>query len=400
VSLLLDALKKAAYAKCRQEEDQHTGQRPPTSHAEAAAGVAEGNVDSQRVAHAVFDSKRPFAGERVRRTLFVFAAAVAVLGVLALGGYTYHQQRDDRLRAQFADFHSARQQAVEPRNRTPPERPEPAPTPQTDVVTAPRASPESAAAPGVEPASQPSLAGTPPQPEEFPTPSAEAVPAEAVPEEHDAVAAPAPQVSEVNIVRNQTRAQVAAALAAGYESFQRGAVDEAQIYYARALQMDEHNRDALLGLAAIAVKQGGNQRALQMYRELLRKNPRDSVAAAALSSLPGAGSARTRESELKVLLHNDPHAAELHFALGTLYGGERRWAEAQTAFFEAHQRDDSNPDYLFNLAVSLDHMNKTALARNYYDEALTAAKGRAASFDPGAVRDRVRELRGARGGNG
>ena len=231
-------------------------------------------------------------------------------------------------------------------------------------------------------------------------PSAEATPVEAVPEEHDVVAAPAPQVSEVNIVRNQTRARVAAALAAGYESFQRGAADEAQIHYARALQMDEHNRDALLGLAAVAVKQGGNQRALQMYRALLRMNPRDSVAAAALSSLPGAGSARARESELKVLLHNDPHAAELHFALGTLYGGERRWAEAQAAFFEAHKRDGGNPDYLFNLAVSLDHMNKIALAEDYYDEALRAANGRAASFDLDAARDRIGELREARGGNG
>jgi Tfp pilus assembly protein PilF len=443
VSLLLEALKKAADAKRQQEEEriyQRTGQRPvisdemlaeledpqddeealrvepiehvnrppaadsddyrpPLSHAEAVAGVSEDSIDSQRVAHSVFDSKTPFAGERVRRVLLVLGAGVAVLGLLALGGYSYYQKRDDQLRAQLADVRSARHQTTEPDRQTLPVQPPQSVAPLAGVETAPPATPDPAVAPAPEPR-LPVPDRPAPLPAEPVVPVVAAAPAENATNEQSGATEAPPPASEVNIVRTDKRDKIAAALSAGYKSFQRGDASGAQIHYAKALQLDEQNRDALLGLAAVAVKQGDNQRALQMYRALLRKNPRDSVAAAALSSLPDTGSARTKESELKLLLQDNPRAAELYFALGTVYSNENRWAEAQAAFFEAHRWDSDNPDFIFNLAVSLDHLNKVAAAEEYYVAALRAANGRAASFDPQVARERIRKLREARSGEG
>ncbi|MDH3713143.1 MAG: tetratricopeptide repeat protein [Gammaproteobacteria bacterium] len=443
MSLLLEALKKAADAKRQQEEEriyQRTGQRPvisdemlaeledppgveealsvepiehvaqptpvdsddyrpPLSHAEAVAGVSEGSIHSQRVAHSVFESKTPFAGERVRRVVLVFAAAVAVLGLMALGGYTYHQKRDDQLRAQLADVRTLPNRAEEPRGQAPPVQSTPSPAPQTNVETEPPATQETVAIRDPEPR-PPAPERSVPEPPAAAAPPVATAPAENVTLEQNRAADAASPASEVNIVRNDTRDEIAAALSAGYNAFQRGDVSRAQVHYARALRLDEQNRDALLGLAAVAVKQGDNQRALQMYRALLRKNPRDSVAAAALSSLPNTGSARTRETELKLLLRSNPRAAELHFALGSMYSNEQRWAEAQAAFFEAHKWDSDNPDFIFNLAVSLDHLNKFAAAEQYYAAALSAANSRAASFDLQAARERIRELREAHSGEG
>ena len=206
--------------------------------------------------------------------------------------------------------------------------------------------------------------------------------------------------SDIKILRNDARKKVAAALVAGYDRFHDGDLGAAQFQYARALQLDESNRDAMLGLAAIAMKRGEDRRAIELYRGLWRKNPRDSVAVAAFSSLSDSGSARARESKIKLLLNENPHAAELHFALGTLYSQEQRWAEAQAAFLEAHKWDRENPDFMFNLAVSLDRLSKTAAAERYYVQALRAAWSRPASFDQAAARQRVRGLRTARRGTG
>ncbi|MDH3453203.1 MAG: tetratricopeptide repeat protein, partial [Gammaproteobacteria bacterium] len=318
----------------------------------------------------------------------VTGTLVAVLGVLALSGYMYHHKRDDLLRMQLADVRSARHQAAVPEQQAPPATQPPVPV--AEVEPQPPAPPQPL-----------SSSESRPLPDQTPPPASNTAPAsvESTAEAQVAAAEP-PPVSAVNIVRNDTRAKLAAALAAGYQSFHDGDPGAAQIHYARALQLDEHNRDAMLGLAAIAVKQGDSQRAAQMYRTLLRKNPRDSVAAAALSGLPDSGSIRTRESELKVLLQKNPRAAELHFALGTLYSNEQRWAEAQAAFFKAHKWDRENPDFMFNLAVSLDHLNKADAAEQYYAAALRAADNRAASFDLGAARERLRSLREARSAAG
>jgi hypothetical protein len=54
--------------------------------------------------------------------------------------------------------------------------------------------------------------------------------------------------------------------------------------------------------------------------------------------------------------------------------------------------DPDNPDYAYNLAVSLDHLRQPVPALDYYRRALSAAQKRNASFDAAAARERVQQL--------
>jgi len=98
------------------------------------------------------------------------------------------------------------------------------------------------------------------------------------------------------------------------------------------------------------------------------------------------------ETRLKNLLAADPEANVLYFTLGNQYARQERWAEAQQAYFKAFATDSENPDFAYNLAISLDRLHKPRIAVEYYERALALAAKRGASFDRGAVEKRVREL--------
>jgi tetratricopeptide (TPR) repeat protein len=129
----------------------------------------------------------------------------------------------------------------------------------------------------------------------------------------------------------------------------------------------------LLGLAAVAIHQGRMPEAYGYYRRLIELDPRDSVALAGIASLTGSGGREANESRLKLLLDQSPGAGHLHFTLGNLYAKQGRWTEAQAAYFKAYTSDSENPDYAFNLAVSLDQIGQERAALGYYRRAVDAA---------------------------
>src|SRR5262249_43234264 len=81
----------------------------------------------------------------------------------------------------------------------------------------------------------------------------------------------------------------------------------------------------------------------------------------------------------------DPGANVLHFTLGNQLAQQGRWAEAQQAYFKAMAADPDNPDFAFNLAVSLDHLRQSKLAADYYRRAIALAEKHGASFDLAAA---------------
>lgn len=224
-----------------------------------------------------------------------------------------------------------------------------------------------------------------------PRPPAPAVPA----------ARPSPAADEGTVrapgVRIATRApQLPAGLAGAYAALQEGRLADAQAAYTRVVQDDPRNEDALLGLATIAARQGQHERAEELYLRLLELDPKNAAAHAGLAGIGNYGDAAQRESRLKTLLANPPAdgavAGMLHFALGNLYAEQRRWNEAQQAYFQALTGDDGNPDYLYNLAVSLDHLRQPRLAAQYYEAALAAAGKRTAAFNPQLAQARLAAL--------
>lgn len=177
-----------------------------------------------------------------------------------------------------------------------------------------------------------------------------------------------------------------------YEALQSGNLAGARAAYERSLRTDPRNVDALHGRAAVALREGRIEDAEADFLRILENDPRNAEANAALVGLRGSGDPVATESRIKSLLAQQPNASALHFALGNLYARQHRWNEAQQAYFGALTTDGDNPDYLFNLAVSLDQLHQPRLAADYYGRALKAADGRLAAFDRSLAARRLSEL--------
>ncbi len=178
----------------------------------------------------------------------------------------------------------------------------------------------------------------------------------------------------------------------GWEALQAGDLPRAYEEYSRALRANPLDRDALLGLAAIDVRNQDFGRAEARYLKVLELDPRDAYAQAALIGLRGSGDAQQSESRLKTLISQQPDATALSFTLGNQYASQRRWAEAQQAYFAALSGDPENADYAYNLAISLDHLRQPRLALEYYQRALALAGNRPVGFNTGQAQARVRDL--------
>ncbi len=159
-----------------------------------------------------------------------------------------------------------------------------------------------------------------------------------------------------------------------YEDYLAGDYIAADAGYREVLKALPENRDALLGLAAISMRNGQMQQAYSHYLNVLKLYPGDSVAEAALINFKNDRDQTRNESTLKTFLQKEPGNSFLHFSLGRLYALQKRWSEAQKSFFDAYSIETSNPDYAFNLAVSLDHIGQQQSAMDYYQTALALAE--------------------------
>lgn len=192
---------------------------------------------------------------------------------------------------------------------------------------------------------------------------------------------------------SSSRPKPNATLNRAYDALQADNLNDARRDYEQVLRSDARNTDALLGLATIAVRQGQASSAAELYLRVLEADPKDLTAKAGLINLKGQSDPALAESRLKTLLAGQPESPPLHFALGNLYASQTRWSDAQQAYFRAHTGEPENADYLFNLAVSLDHLHQNKLAAQYYQSALNAAETRSAAFDRNQVKSRLLELR-------
>ena len=214
--------------------------------------------------------------------------------------------------------------------------------------------------------------------------------------------APVPQAAPLGLklARSTEPPKLNPELATAYQALVNGDYAVAQRLYAKLVSAEPLNIDAQLGLATAAARSGDSASAKQHYRQVLSLDPRNGLAIMGMIALNEGAQSATLEIELKTLIGRNPDAAPLHFALGNLYAGDRRWTEAQQAYFEAFRLDSGNPDYLFNLAVSLDQLHQPKLALDYYRKAEGASMTRGGGqFDRSTVGRRIRELSGETGRN-
>lgn len=340
--------------------------RPATSQAKAAAPVAATEVRDRETVRNAFSAKQT-PEPKSRLPLWLALGTLGLAGV-SIGGYVWYQ----------LNAMNQGSLATSPR-----------PLPSPPGSNAPMPMPMSPATPNILPA-PPEQVATGNTDQSAGTPlfaPRNAPPSSRTPAAYDDQSSDAP----IRLIR--TRPEPDTNLARGHSSLQRGETESARRDFEQALQRDPNNTDALLALAAIAHRQGRLADAENFRQRALVANPSDPAAQAAALNGPSAeADPQTAESRLKTLLSSQPDSAPLNFALGNLYGRQSRWPEAQQVYFNAVAADGDNPDYLFNLAVSLDHLRQNRLAAQHYRLALEAAAKRPAAFDRSKVEQRVGEL--------
>ena len=169
---------------------------------------------------------------------------------------------------------------------------------------------------------------------------------------------------------------------AAHTAYLAGDLNAARRGYLEALTADPNDADALNGLGAIALREQRPAEAETLFRRTLAVAPDDPTAVAGLSRATSADPLQT-ETALKNRLAarpGGPGTLALQLALADTLARQRRWAEAQQAWFDAHSLAPDDADIAYNLAVSLDHLGQHRAAAGFYRKALQLAERQAARF--------------------
>jgi tetratricopeptide (TPR) repeat protein len=196
---------------------------------------------------------------------------------------------------------------------------------------------------------------------------------------------------DVRFTRGAAAAQIAPGVQNGYAALKSGDLATARQQYDLALLQDPNNRDALLGSAAVALRENDGRQASNNYLRLLELDPSDPEALAGLAEMR-PGDLEGNEIRLRGLARKHPGSGPVQFSLGNLYARQGRWPEAQQSYFRAYSAMPDNADYAYNLGVGLDHMNQQRLAQTYYRKALELAQTTQPAFNIDAVRKRLQAL--------
>ncbi len=197
---------------------------------------------------------------------------------------------------------------------------------------------------------------------------------------------------KISIQKGQSVDLVSMWLDNAWLKYEKGDFIQAKDLYKKVLIKEENNRDALLGLGAIAIRENAGSEAQKYYFELLKLNPDDPDAIAALTSMIQPEQLEESEQKIKELLNRNTSSAPLHFTLGNIYAAQKRWKAAQAAYFDAWVNDKNNPVYTFNLAVSLDQLGKISEAERFYHRSLRLAINTNPGFSKQSVLTRLKQM--------
>lgn len=202
-------------------------------------------------------------------------------------------------------------------------------------------------------------------------------------------------LAEVNLQQTQATGDM---LMSAYQAWQLGHVAHAEQLYRQLLEKQPQQRDALLGMLAISQVSGSDKGIVLGYAEQLRRlYPQDREVRLATDRLLGDVSRdQASETELKLAQQSSENMAEASYRLGLFYAEQQRWAEAQSAFFEAVSKKPHQVDYRLNLAISYDRLGKQRLAIQHYQETLSLANLGLTKVDQHMIHERVAYLQSYR----
>ena len=184
----------------------------------------------------------------------------------------------------------------------------------------------------------------------------------------------------------------------GYAALVAGRWDDAAQHYNQALKANSEERDALLGLAYVAQQKGQRDDAQLLYRRVLRQEPSNAIASAALLALNSEADSTQTASRAKELAMRQPDSAATMSMAGTAAVREGLLADAAQLFARAQFLEPANPMHAYNHAVALDRLGQHSAAAVQYEQVLKLSEkptaGRSA-FSVDTVRERLAQLRQA-----
>lgn len=400
---------------------------PAANVAQATAPAGDGprqahgapTPEASRVkANAVFQSKRAVPPRRASGTRWMVLSAVLLLVLVAgAGGYLYLIDDGSTLvppgqvayqapSAEEPGVSGSAEGVVERAVEAPVAGVAGAASEPPPVTSALRLTPESAV-PGMNgaplyaapPEAMVSMAAPAPAPALAAAPEPEPPAAQPATLPVQPQAGVAPAHAPVRVIRSVVPGKLDAMLRAAWEAYMQGDVARAREGYQGVLAQDGMNRDGLLGMAAVEAAEGNPSVATRYYRRLLERDPRDAAALEGLAALGGETGVPDEQSLRSLSSTGSGKSGGAQFALGNLYAAQGRWSDAQEAYFDAYGRVPENPDYAFNLAISLEHLGQRQPALNYYRQALELARLRPHGFDPAQAQSRISALAAQGGGD-
>ncbi len=176
--------------------------------------------------------------------------------------------------------------------------------------------------------------------------------------------------------------------------YDSGDLDGAEQTFRKILAEVPNNLNAMKGLAMVASESGRYRLSASIYLKVLELSPNDPVAISELISIHAVQpNSRLTKERLRSLIGRVPSQdGRVFFALGNLSAGEQDWHGAQASYFRALSAEPSNPDYAYNLAVSLEYLNKQRVALQYYRMARDLAVKAPHGFDGSVLATRILQL--------
>lgn len=200
------------------------------------------------------------------------------------------------------------------------------------------------------------------------------------------------EIGRITIKKRQIRNLEQARLTRGYAALQRRELEKAALIFKQNLKGNPDSIKGLLGLASVAEMRGDAEQAQRLYHKALQIEPGNLHAITAIIQRSSGNDPVHQGQQLNELIERHPMNADLRYLKGNLHASSQQWREAQSAYFKALELDDTNPDYAYNLAISLEHIGQPSIALTYYRLALELAQHRSARFAPGQARARVEQI--------
>lgn len=179
---------------------------------------------------------------------------------------------------------------------------------------------------------------------------------------------------------------------AGHNALRAGDLEGAKKLFRKALADNVNSIDAIVGLGAIYYQQGLLNNARAHFRRALNINPNNAYALASLANMLSKDAGTELKSTLLGLSEKYPNSSQLHFMLGNALAKEQQWQQAQSAYFNAFQKDQKNANYSLNLAIALDHLGKSQAAIKFYKDALALSAASNTQINVDMLNQRLTEL--------